>query len=269
VRARRAALALLLVGCAAPPPKAAPSPRSQKAPRSPDAAAPRSLLQRRDAPPPGVSPTRQGLFYGIFGWGACPVAGYDCVNGVCTTPASLKILTPLSTVSVLEPIKVCVLGLGPPLIVEVRSPAGQTRKVTLARGESGEPTLVLPPGPPGAYTVTVTGGERWLSGQVQVKAADRPRIRLHPQQATPGSRVHLALVGFAPNRRVEVRLYGPASQGSGDEPPPAPYITTLTLHTTAEGQAERALRTDPSDGLGHYFLVAGSVEGQLELVAPE
>ena len=265
MRAPHATLALLLVGCAAPPPpEAAPPPRSQKA------AAPTSLLQRRAAPPPGVSPTRRGLFHGIFGWGGCPAAGYDCVNGVCTTPASLKILTPLKTISVLEPIKVCVLGLGPPLTVEVRSPAGQTRTVSVTKREdSVRPTLVLTPGPPGDYTVTVTRGERRLSGQVQVEAVDRARIRLHPQQARPGSPVHLALVGFAPDRRVDVQLYGPVSLGSGDEPPPAPYITTLALRTSGEGQAERELRTDPADRLGHYFFVAGAVEGQLELVSGE
>lgn len=257
------ALTLLLVGCAAPPPKAA-APLQRQTPPS------RSLLQRRDPPPPGVPSVRTGLFHGIFGWGGCPVAGHDCVNSVCTTPASLKVITPLKTLSVLEPIRVCVLGLGAPLTIEVRSPAGRTRRVTVTRSEgSTEPTLVLPPGPPGRYVVTVTRGEKQLAEAIQVSAERRRAIRLHPQQAGPGSPVHLALVGFAPNRRVEVRLYGPAFLGSGDEPPPAPYITRLTLHTTAEGQAERELRTDPSDRLGHYFFVAGSVEGQLELVAGE
>jgi hypothetical protein len=272
---RRVLPMLFLIAACPAPPTSRPAPPPTSRPVSPPASRPASaptsrpasLLQRRDPPPPGIAPTREGFLLGGFAWSSCPLAGYGCVNSVCTRPTSLEILTVLRTVSVLEPIEICAVGFGPPVAFEIRSPAGQTRRTRVTTGEEIEAIMVLPPGPPGTYTVTVTQGSKRLTKTLQVSAADKPRVRLHPHRAAPGTRVHLALVGFGPNKRVGVRLYGPVPLESAekDELPKGGYITTLELSTSAEGQAEREVETDRSDPPGYYFFLAGPAEAQLEL----
>lgn len=207
---------------------------------------------------------------GLFGtgfWIPCPAVGLSCRNGVCDTPTRMRLSARGKRATVLTPIQVCLEGMGPaPATLTISPPRGASRHLHL-RPEEGklQQLVLLPPGPPGVYSVNVEQGALRLSDTIEVQDAQAPRLRLHPDAVSPGGTVQLTLAGLAPRQEVAVEVYGPVPPSSDELD--ASYVTALRLTTSAFGQVETPIQTHPTDHPGHYLFAAGKLEAQLTVTA--
>ena len=185
LRGACAALFLFLAAC---PAGQKPSARtSEPAPsrKSEEPAEETSMFGRRDTPPAGVQ-KRQHFLIGIAPHSyLCTVAMRSSrgpVPMIYVYPKELKQLDQLT---------ICLGGLpgGVDVQVEISSPSGRVRRRVFKTTDGGTARWdlqILPPGPPGAYTVSVAQGKLRLGETVKVKKATKPRMVVVPRKARSG-----------------------------------------------------------------------------------
>ena len=213
------------------------------------------MFGRRDTPPAGVQ-KRQHFLIGIAPHSyLCTVAMRSSrgpVPMIYVYPKELKQLDQLT---------ICLGGLpgGVDVQVEISSPSGRVRRRVFKTTDGGTARWdlqILPPGPPGAYTVSVAQGKLRLGETVKVKKATKPRMVVVPRKARSGGVFVVALAGFPPHRPVALRLYRRLSKpGKNDDKGPLyEYAGTVKVRTDKNGIATYRLKSSPGDRTGVYLV---------------
>jgi hypothetical protein len=108
---------------------------------------------------------------------------------------------------------------------------------------------VLPRDPVGMYGVfaarEIAGDQVAVTGTFTVIEASGPRLLITPQTGQPGTSFIIALAGFQPGQRVQLRVY----RGGGDR---WIYMTSLGAQMDGRGMVMLAFRTEGDDRPGSY-----------------